>query len=166
MGAGPSFITISKWFPRRQRGKTGAIWNISHNIGGGMVAPIVGASMALLGSEHWQSASYWVPAACATLVALVVLAVGVGSPQSQGLPSLGKILPEEARTSIAHDAEHEAAAKMTSWQIIRRYVMPNKNVWFVSFVDVFVYLRGLMSYVLGSTMGTSLSSRRIAVHVS
>jgi OPA family phosphoglycerate-like MFS transporter len=140
MGAGPSFIVISKWFPRRQRGKTGALWNISHNIGGGMVAPIVGASMALLGSEHWQAASYWAPAVCATLVAFAVLAVGAGSPESEGLPALGKIFPEESRHSVVHDAEHEAAAKMTSFEIFRRYVMPNKNVWFISFVDVFVYL--------------------------
>ena len=100
MGAGPSFIVISKWFPRRQRGKTGALWNISHNIGGGMVAPIVGASMALLGSEHWQAASYWAPAVCATLVAFAVLAVGAGSPESEGLPALGRIpLPIRAGPS-------------------------------------------------------------------
>ena len=140
MGAGPSFIIISKWFPRRQRGKTVAIWSISHNVGGGMVAPIVGASMALLGSQHWQSASYWAPAICATLVAFIVLAVGMGSPPSEGLPSLEKILPEEAKNSIVHDADHEAASKLNSFQIFRQYVMPNKNVWFISLVDVFVYL--------------------------
>ena len=41
MGVGPSFITIAKWYPRRERGTIGAIWNVSHNIGGGLVAPIV-----------------------------------------------------------------------------------------------------------------------------
>lgn len=140
MGAGPSLIVISKWFPRVQRGKTGALWNISHNIGGGMVAPIVGTSLALLGSEHWQSASYWAPAACATLVALIVLAVGAGAPQSEGLPPLEKIFPEEAKHAAALAADHDEASKLSAFQIFRRYVMPNKNVWFISFVDVFVYL--------------------------
>ncbi len=31
MGVGPSFITIANWFPRRERGRVGAFWNISHN---------------------------------------------------------------------------------------------------------------------------------------
>jgi OPA family phosphoglycerate-like MFS transporter len=104
------------------------------------VAPIVGASLALFGSEHWQSASFWAPAVCATLVAFAVLAVGAGSPQSEGLPPLEKILPDEAKISIVRGADHEAASKLSSFQIFRRYVMPNKNVWFISFVDVFVYL--------------------------
>ena len=38
MGVGPSFITIANWFPRRERGRVGAFWNISHNVGGG-IAP-------------------------------------------------------------------------------------------------------------------------------
>ncbi len=51
MGVGPSFITIANWFPRRERGRVGAFWNISHNVGGGIVAPIVGTAFALLGTE-------------------------------------------------------------------------------------------------------------------
>lgn len=47
MGVGPSFITIANWFPRRERGRVGAFWNISHNVGGGIVAPIVGAAFAI-----------------------------------------------------------------------------------------------------------------------
>lgn len=49
MGVGPSFITIANWFPRKERGRVGAFWNISHNVGGGIVAPIVGAAFAILG---------------------------------------------------------------------------------------------------------------------
>lgn len=33
MGVGPSFITIANWFPRKERGIVGAVWNISHNVG-------------------------------------------------------------------------------------------------------------------------------------
>lgn len=82
MGVGPSFITIANWFPRRERGRVGAFWNISHNVGGGIVAPIVGTAFALLGAEHWQTASYIVPAAVAVLFAVVVLILGKGSPRS------------------------------------------------------------------------------------
>ncbi|EBV3871259.1 phosphoglycerate transporter PgtP, partial [Salmonella enterica subsp. enterica serovar Virchow] len=95
MGVGPSFITIANWFPRRERGRVGAFWNISHNIGGGIVAPIVGAAFALLGSEHWQSASYIVPACVAIVFAVIVLILGKGSPHQEGLPSLEEMMPEE-----------------------------------------------------------------------
>lgn len=83
MGVGPSFITIANWFPRKERGRVGAFWNISHNVGGGIVAPIVGAAFAILGSEHWQSASYIVPAGVAVLFAFIVLILGKGSPHQK-----------------------------------------------------------------------------------
>ncbi|NVG05446.1 phosphoglycerate transporter PgtP, partial [Escherichia coli] len=95
MGVGPSFITIANWFPRRERGRVGAFWNISHNVGGGIVAPIVGAAFALLGSEHWQGASYIVPACVAIVFAVIVLILGKGSPRQEGLPSLEEMMPEE-----------------------------------------------------------------------
>ncbi|MCY1892570.1 MFS transporter [Klebsiella pneumoniae] len=95
MGVGPSFITIANWFPRRERGRVGAFWNISHNVGGGIVAPIVGAAFAILGTEHWQSASYIVPACVAVVFAISVLVLGKGSPREEGLPSLAEMMPEE-----------------------------------------------------------------------
>ncbi|MBT0881695.1 MFS transporter, partial [Campylobacter sp. 2018MI27] len=53
MGVGPSFITLANWCPEKERGIYTAVWNISHNIGGGIVAPIVSLSgfalAALLG---------------------------------------------------------------------------------------------------------------------
>lgn len=84
MGVGPSFITIANWFPRRERGRVGAFWNISHNVGGGIVAPIVGTAFALLGTEHWQTASYIVPAAVAVLFAVVVLILGKARRAAKG----------------------------------------------------------------------------------
>lgn len=44
MGVGPSFITLANWYPKKERGIYTAVWNISHNIGGGIVAPIVSLS--------------------------------------------------------------------------------------------------------------------------
>ncbi|HEQ3580789.1 TPA: hypothetical protein VGT30_001427 [Campylobacter coli] len=36
MGVGPSFITLANWYPKKERGIYTAIWNISHNLGGGI----------------------------------------------------------------------------------------------------------------------------------
>ncbi|ROP49984.1 OPA family phosphoglycerate-like MFS transporter [Enterobacter sp. BIGb0383] len=139
MGVGPSFITIANWFPRRERGRVGAFWNISHNIGGGVVAPIVGAAFAILGNEHWQSASYIVPACVAVLFALIVLALGKGSPREEGLPSLEEMMPEE-KVVLSHQPTVSAPENMSAFQIFCTYVLRNKNAWYVSLVDVFVYM--------------------------
>ena len=139
MGVGPSFITIANWFPRRERGRVGAFWNISHNVGGGIVAPIVGTAFALLGTEHWQTASYIVPAAVAVLFAVVVLILGKGSPRSEGLPALDEMLPEE-KVLLNTGKVEKAPENMSAWQIFCTYVLKNKNAWYVSMVDVFVYM--------------------------
>ena len=34
MGAGPAYVVLASWFPRKSRGVTTAIFNISHNVGG------------------------------------------------------------------------------------------------------------------------------------
>lgn len=139
MGVGPSFITIANWFPRRERGRVGAFWNISHNIGGGVVAPIVGVAFAVLGSEHWQSASYIVPAGVAVLFALVVLWLGKGSPRNEGLPTLEQMMPEET-VRVKTGVQEQAPENMSAFQIFCTYVLRNKNAWYVSLVDVFVYM--------------------------
>lgn len=139
MGVGPSFITIANWFPRKERGRVGAFWNISHNVGGGIVAPIVGAAFAILGSEHWQSASYIVPAGVAVLFAFIVLMLGKGSPRQEGLPALEQMMPEE---KVVLNSRHtvQVPENMSAFQIFCTYVLRNKNAWYVSLVDVFVYM--------------------------
>ncbi|MDM5152704.1 MFS transporter [Bacillus sp. DX1.1] len=140
MGVGPSFITIANWFPRKERGTVGAIWNISHNIGGGIVAPIVGVSFAMLGSNHWQAANYQVPAAVAIVIAMVILTLIKGSPVSEGLPLLSEIIKDEPDSKMQQRADSKPPVDMNAWQIFRNYVLFNKNAWFVSLVDVFVYM--------------------------
>ncbi|EAZ2678295.1 phosphoglycerate transporter PgtP [Salmonella enterica subsp. enterica serovar Havana] len=139
MGVGPSFITIANWFPRRERGRVGAFWNISHNVGGGIVAPIVGAAFAILGNEHWQSASYIVPACVAVIFTLIVLVLGKGSPREEGLPSLEQMMPEE-KVILKTKNTAKAPENMSAWQIFCTYVLRNKNAWYISLVDVFVYM--------------------------
>ncbi|MEN0657889.1 MFS transporter [Caldifermentibacillus hisashii] len=140
MGVGPSFITMANWFPKKERGTVGAIWNVSHNIGGGIVAPIVGVGFAMFGNQHWQIASYQVPAAVAIVVAIIVLALVKGSPVNEGLPELSTLYEEEKNTIVDKDKGEAAPENMNSWQIFKNYVLTNKNAWYVSFVDVFVYM--------------------------
>ncbi len=138
MGVGPCFISIATWYPKRERGIVGAIWNTSHNIGGGIVAPIVTASLFWLGSGHWRLASYLVPALLASLGVLVVMFLVKGSPRAEGLPDLQHIV-DDGDSLDALKKKDPAVDNMNSWQIFKTYVLPNKNAWFVSLVDTFVY---------------------------
>ena len=140
MGVGPSFITIANWFPRMQRGRTGAIWNVSHNVGGGLVAPIATGAFAMFGAEHWQMASYTVPAILALLVAAVVLFAGVGTPYNEGMPPLEKILKDEEKNALVSSKTAQAPENMTALQIFVQYALKSKHVWYVSLFDAFVYL--------------------------
>ncbi|HEY4079564.1 MAG TPA: MFS transporter [Burkholderiaceae bacterium] len=139
MGVGPAFIMIANWFPRMQRGRTGAIWNISHNIGGGIVAPISVGAFAFFGTEHWQVASYWAPAAITFVAALLFMAVGVGTTYNAGLPPVDKIL-NSADNELISDAADQAGQHLSASQTFRKYVLFNKHVWFVSLADACVYL--------------------------
>ncbi|MFM1655390.1 phosphoglycerate transporter PgtP [Brevibacillus sp. B_LB10_24] len=140
MGVGPCFITIAHWFPRKERGIVGAVWNISHNLGGGIVAPIVGVGFALAGSDHWQAASYQVPAAIAIVFALVILALVKGSPTNEGLPPVSEIVKDASEEKSQQRQDSQPPEDMSVWNIFKNYVLFNKNAWFVSFVDVFVYM--------------------------
>ena len=140
MGVGPSFITIANWFPRMQRGRTGAIWNISHNIGGGLVAPIATGAFAMFGAEHWQIASYTVPAVLALIIAVIVIFGGLGTPYNEGMPPLEKILKDEEKNSLVSTKTDHAPDNMTPFQIFVQYALKSKHVWYVSMFDAFVYL--------------------------
>jgi OPA family phosphoglycerate-like MFS transporter len=139
MGVGPCFISMAKWYPKKERGIIGAFWNTSHNIGGGIVAPIVAAGFFLVGQDNWQMASYMVPACVAMLGVAAVLFLVKGSPANEGLPELQNIVPEEDNIDALEKKDGEAPEKMSAWQLFKTYVLPNKNAWFVSFVDTFVY---------------------------
>ncbi|MCH3842638.1 hypothetical protein LZB54_07655 [Campylobacter jejuni] len=72
-------ITLANWYPKKERGIYTAVWNISHNIGGGIVAPIVslsgfalaallGVSMANFNETYWHMNHFYTPAACAVIL--------------------------------------------------------------------------------------------------
>ena len=52
MGAPPCSIVMTKWFSKKERGTKTGLWNISHNVGGMLVPPLVG--VGIFGENHWQ----------------------------------------------------------------------------------------------------------------
>lgn len=139
-GAAPAYITMANWFPKRLRGRVGALWNISHNIGGGIVAPVITAGIVFFGVGGWQYAVYVLPAMLALAVVPMVLVLGKDSPRAEGFTPLEEdpsVHP--ARTPMPGDEAHPGR-ELSTWQIFRRYVLPNKSAWYTAMVDACVYV--------------------------
>ncbi|MBE2894745.1 MFS transporter [Spirabiliibacterium falconis] len=137
MGAGPAYVVLANWFPRQSRGVTTAMFNISHNVSGGLIAPIAGGAMAYLGTEHWQAANFIIPVIIVFIVALIFYLFGAGKTYNEGLPPLVDILHNEDEELVVRK---EDTSGYSSWYIFKNYILKDINVWFVSFIDVFTYM--------------------------
>lgn len=140
MGSAPAYVVLANWYPKHERGRFGAIWNISHNVGGGLVAPIAALGLLWFGTAHWRIACYVLPAATAAVVAVLVLALGKNTPVREGLPALNAFYDTEVDPRTQYKANARPPHDMASWQILLHYVLTNRNAWFTSLVDTFVYV--------------------------
>lgn len=75
----------------------------------------------------------------AIVFAVIVLILGKGFPRQEGLPSLAEMMPEE-KVVLNTRQTVKAPENMSAFQIFCTYVLRNKNVWYVSLVDIFVYM--------------------------
>ncbi|MGD0262857.1 MAG: MFS transporter, partial [Verrucomicrobiota bacterium] len=131
MGYGPCTRGLSHWYSVKERGAIFGVWNISHNVGGG-IAGYLAAKCA----EHWGWASaFYVPGVIATLCAFYLFWRMRDTPQAEGLPPVEeykKDYPPEER----EDHEKELSARELLW----KYILPNKMLWVLSIANIFVYI--------------------------
>ena len=125
--------TMVHWWSHKERGKLVSVWNVAHNVGGGLIGP-----MFLLGlwafNNDWHSAFY-VPAFFALLAALFAVLILRDTPQSCGLPSI-----EEYRKDYPDDYDASHEQEFTAREIFFRYVFGNKLLWFIAVANAFVYM--------------------------
>jgi len=124
--------TMVHWFSGNERGRTVSIWNVAHNIGGGLIGPLFVLGMAWF--NDWHSAFY-VPAAVASFVAVLILLVMRDTPQSCGLPSI-----EHYRNDFPVDYNEKHETEFSAKEIFLQYVLNNKLLWYIAFANAFVYL--------------------------
>ncbi len=131
MGWPPCGKTMVHWFSPKERGVTVALWNVAHNVGGGLVATLALAGVMLF---HDWGAKFYFNALIAAACALVVAWLLRDTPQSCGLPVV-----EEYRKDYPEDytADHE---RMLSFrEIFFVYVFPNRFLWAIAVANAFVY---------------------------
>jgi OPA family glycerol-3-phosphate transporter-like MFS transporter len=131
MGYGPCTRGLSHWYSVKERGAIFGVWNISHNVGGG-----IAGYLAAKRAEHWGWASaFYVPGVIATLCAVYLFWRMRDTPQSVGLPPVEeykKDYPPEER----EDHERELGAR----ELLCKYILPNKMLWVLSIANIFVYI--------------------------
>ncbi|MGO2414182.1 MULTISPECIES: glycerol-3-phosphate transporter [Cobetia] len=132
MGWPPCGRTMVHWWSQSERGQIVSVWNVAHNVGGGLVGPLFILGMAWF--NDWHSAFY-VPAALAVFVAIFALLTMRDTPQSCGLPPI-----EHHRNDYpaGYDESHEH--ELTTREILVKYVLKNRMLWYIALANVFVYL--------------------------
>ena len=132
MGWPPCGRIMVHWWSHKERGRIVSIWNVAHNVGGGLIGPLFLVGLAWFGD--WHSAFY-VPAVVAVGVALFALLTLRDTPQSVGLPSI-----EEYRNDYPEDYNAAHEREFTTKEILLKYVLNNKLLWWIACANIFVYL--------------------------
>ena len=132
MGWPPCARLLTRWYSPNERGMKWAIWNTAHQVGGGLIMILGGYLTQKYG---WRS-SFYVPA-CIGLAASIFLIDRLrDTPESLGLPDIETYrddTPYEADTRSL-DGAHPIK------DILLRHVLKNKQLWYLSIANFFVYL--------------------------
>lgn len=125
--------TMVHWWSRKERGELVSVWNVAHNVGGGLIGPLFLFGLWLF-NDDWRTAFY-VPAFFATLVAIFIWLTMRDTPQSCGLPSI-----EEYKNDYPDDYDKSHEQEMSAKEIFFKYVLNNKLLWSIAIANAFVYL--------------------------
>ncbi len=131
MGAPPCYRTVAHWFPMSGRGRIMAIWNISHNLGAGLLGLL---ALVIVPIFSWRGI-FFVPSAIVALFAIVIVMIMRDTPQSVGLMPVEEYSNEYPQGHDLKTEEKELSGK----EILFKYVLINKYVWFLAFANIFVY---------------------------
>jgi len=132
MGWPPCGRVVVHWYSMKERGTKMSIWNVAHNVGGGLMAPLAIAGFTLFGT--WQSKLFF-PAFIACAVAFIVYLLVRDTPQSCGLPPI-----EKYTNTYSRDYNQSHEKELTTRQILMDYVLVNKMIWYIAMANVFIYL--------------------------
>ena len=133
MGWPPSGRVMVHWFSPGERGTKMAIWNVAHNIGGGMVGPIAILAMAVF--ADWHSILY-IHGFFSLGIAVIIFLLVRDTPQSEGLCTIEKHRDDYPKTFEYGDS-HEK--ELSARAIFFEYVLNNKFLWTIAIANAFVY---------------------------
>ena len=125
MGAPPAIISLSRWYPLKERGTYYGFFSASHNLGEFFSFLFVGSIVTFAG---WQ-AGFFGSAVAGAIGVVIVLCWLHDTPESKGLP------PVEA---LAHEKPVPGAEK--SVKEIQKQVLRTPAVWVLAAASAFMYI--------------------------
>ncbi len=134
MGQPPCSRLLTQWFSPLEIGKQWGIWNMSHHIGAAVILSVGGWLVVYF--ETWR-AVFFAPAAFALVFAFFLINRLRDKPEDVGLCSIEEyhgLVDKEA------SAQEEQEPKETAKEIFMKYILPNKLIWIVSLVNLFIYI--------------------------
>ncbi|WP_316816313.1 glycerol-3-phosphate transporter [Pedobacter nyackensis] len=132
MGWPPCGRVVVHWYSIKERGTMMSIWNVAHNVGGGLVGPI--AILAIEIFADWHSKFYF-PGMIALVFAVIAYILVRDTPQSCGLPPI-----EEYKNDYPKNYSVEHEKELSAKEIFFKYVFNNRVLWYIAFANAFVYL--------------------------
>lgn len=123
MGSGPSVVSLSRWFPKKERGTYYGFFSASHNLGEFLSFIFVGQVVALAGWQ-WGFIGASVAGAVGVLVILIFMH---DSPESKALPS-------------AEELANEKPEEKSEVKKAQKSVLTNPYVWILALSSAFMYI--------------------------
>lgn len=125
MGAAPAIISLSRWYPLKERGSYYGFFSASHNLGEFFSFLFAGSIVTLAG---WQSGFFGATAAGAIGVGVILVWLH-DTPESKGLPSV---------ETLAHETPPQAGSQ--SVREIQKQVLRTPAVWVLAAASAFMYV--------------------------
>ncbi|MCM1504382.1 MAG: MFS transporter [Muribaculum sp.] len=126
MGAPPAIISLSRWFPLKERGTYYGFFSASHNLGEFFSFIFVGSIVSYAG---WQAGFFG--SAIAGLIGITLITMFLhDTPQSSGLPSVEELAGEKTSATTA---------KMSTKEI-QKMVLRTPAVWILAAASAFMYV--------------------------
>ncbi len=129
----PCARLLANWYSRSERGSFWGLWNISHQVGGMLIAVLAGAL-----TEHygWRAA-FFVPAAFCAMGAVLMLERLPDVPSSLGLPGIARYRQDPELSADGSELTEEPESIR---QVLFHRVLNNPNIWLLSLMNLFVYI--------------------------
>ena len=125
MGSPPAVISLSRWFPLRERGTYYGFFSASHNLGEFFSFLFVGSIVTFVG---WQ-AGFFGSMVAGLLGFVIIIRMLHDTPESKGLPPVETLSHESAAPSAGESIRE-----------IQRQVLRTPAVWILAAASAFMYV--------------------------
>ena len=160
MGWGPCAKTMTYWFSDKERGIKMSSWNTSHNVGSALAGTIALAGVAIFGGGK---GAFYFPGIMAIVGGIIYIFLAKNTPKSIGLPSIEEYKNDYTEKSI----ENESSDSVSTKEILKKYILKNKLLWFIGIANIFVYvirygIEGWVPIFLKNERGFTIDNANLA----